>query len=108
MFAFTTIKQRTEEALQTAQKDAAEHAAARDEKEQWSLLFAKVVKEEKLATRLKRQGKGGDEGGDEHDESVLSASPLAALRLLREIQEEKTAMVKVYFAYQGCSGTLYW
>ncbi len=84
-----------------------ENAAIRDEKEEWSLLFARVVKEDKKAASLRdlnqdcqkttiteRTTAGGEEGAGNGTEDPRP-TPLLALRLLREAQEERSLSVKV-------------
>lgn len=74
----------------------------RDEKEEWSLVFARVVREEKLAARLKLKGQAGGGGqesevaaGEGADGVDPRPTPLVALRLLREVQQERSLSVKV-------------
>lgn len=94
-----------------------ENAAIRDEKEEWSLLFARVVKEDKKAASLRHLNQDGngqkttETAGGEEDEGGGNGAddprptPLLVLRLLREAQEERSLSVKVGAAVQQCSKT---
>lgn len=77
-------------------KVQAEHGAISDEKEEWSMLFSRAVREEKAMTRFKLKADETAGGGGEGEEDAgPRPTPLVALRLLREIQEERSLAVKV-------------
>lgn len=94
----------------------AEHAAIKDEKDEWSLLFARAVREEKAASRFRMKDAGraneddrmrGEVGGGGNGEGGDSPTPtpVLALRLLREIQEERSVTVKELTALRvRCDG----
>eukprot|EP00752_Nemacystus_decipiens_P012084 g10714.t1 len=98
--------QRAQERLKDAVTAEVDNAAIRDEKEEWSLVFARALKEDKKAADVRqRMPKGvkpteaeGDgagargEGGD--GVADPGPTPLVALRLLREAQEERALSVK--------------
>lgn len=84
-------------------KAETDSAAIKDEKEEWSLVFSRALKEEQEAASLRRiigrepakvaeAGAGGEEGGGGGE---ARPTPLVALRLLREAQEERALAVKV-------------
>lgn len=85
-------------------KAETDNAAIKDEKEEWSLVFSRALKEEQKAASLRRiigrepagAGAGGEEGGGEKEGGGgARPTPLVALRLLREAQEERSLAVKV-------------
>lgn len=105
-------KQRAQERLKTAIAAEIDNAAIRDEKEEWALVFARAVREdEKAASARQRPIKGrnpsppGVDGGEAEPGGGVEGgagvaadprpTPLVALRLLREAQEERSLSVKV-------------
>ncbi|CAM9704848.1 unnamed protein product, partial [Ectocarpus fasciculatus] len=102
--------QRAEDRLASAAKAETDNAAIKDEKEEWSLVFSRALKEEQKAASLRRiigrepkeagtggeEGEEGEEGGGEKEGERGGArpTPLVALRLLREAQEERSLAVK--------------
>ena len=61
--------------------------------------FSRAVREETAASRFKLKadgdGGGGEGGGGEPEGAGSRPTPLVALRLLREIQEQRSLAVKV-------------
>ncbi|CAM9498554.1 unnamed protein product, partial [Scytosiphon promiscuus] len=93
----TAALQRAEDRLKAAAATETNTAAIRDEKEEWSLVFARALKEEQNAARSRVPLKGvksteGQEGAA--GDGALRPTPLTALRLLREAQEERSLSVK--------------
>ncbi|CAN0472620.1 unnamed protein product, partial [Ectocarpus sp. 12 AP-2014] len=98
----STLK-RAEDRLASAVKAETDNAAIKDEKEEWSLVFSRALKEEQKAASLRRiigrepagAGAGGEEGvGEKEGGGGARPTPLVALRLLREAQEERSLAVK--------------
>ncbi|CAM9890002.1 unnamed protein product [Ectocarpus sp. 8 AP-2014] len=95
----STLK-RAEDRLASAVKAETDNAAIKDEKEEWSLVFSRALKEEQKAASLRRiigrepaeAGAGGEEGKE--GGGGARPTPLVALRLLREAQEERSLAVK--------------
>ncbi|CAM9576528.1 unnamed protein product, partial [Hapterophycus canaliculatus] len=93
----TAALQRAEHRLKAAAAVETDTAAIRDEKEEWSLVFARALKEDQSAASLRGPLKGlnaaeAQEGAA--GERGLRPTPLTALRLLREAQEERSLSVK--------------
>lgn len=66
------------------------------------MLFARAVREENAATRFKLKAKEAGGGGGEGEGGGAGAeragprpTPVVALRLLREVQDERSLAVKV-------------
>ncbi|CAM9866346.1 unnamed protein product, partial [Ectocarpus sp. 12 AP-2014] len=95
----STLK-RAEDRLASAVKAETDNAAIKDEKEEWSLVFSRALKEEQKAASLRRiigrEPAEAGTGGEEGKEGGVGArpTPLVALRLLREAQEERSLAVK--------------
>lgn len=88
-------KQRAEDRLKAAAAVETDTAAIRAEKEEWSLVFARALKEDQTAASFKVQLKGLKAKEGQGGERGLRPTPLTALRLLREAQEERSLSVKV-------------
>lgn len=115
-----TDEQRAQERLNAAITAEIDNAAIRDEKEEWSLVFARALKEDKRAAAMRQQrllpkglkptgaeekgagkragtGTAAGDGGGGGGAADPGPTPLVALRLLREAQEERALSVKVTF-----------
>ncbi|CBN76841.1 conserved unknown protein [Ectocarpus siliculosus] len=95
----STLK-RAEDRLASAVKAETDNAAIKDEKEEWSLVFSRALNEEQKAASLRRiigrepaEAGAGEEEGKEGGGGARP-TPLVALRLLREAQEERSLAVK--------------
>eukprot|EP00903_Cladosiphon_okamuranus_P008355 g8036.t1 len=104
MMTLKAALQRAQERLKAAITSEIDNSAIRDEKEEWSLVFARALKEDKKADSMRQRLKGlkppgaeeGGEGAGGEGDGVADPrpTPLVALRLLLEAQEERALSVK--------------
>lgn len=90
--------QRAEGRLSAAADAEVESAAIKDEKEEWALVFARAVEDGKKQV-------GGQQVGEQEEREAPRPTPLVALRLLLESQEERSLSVKV--CVSGFAGRWY-